>query len=130
MTHTMTNTMVGLMMGDLSERTKVTLQASAAIGVLAAAVTAGSYWGSWRSERVTTEKTLINHEQRMDRLEERLVNQDKLLIEINAGMKAQSEGTNTAARNSTAALWAIQDLQLSLAEQGIKIKTANRDNHP
>lgn len=109
---------------EISERTKVTLQAGAALAVIVFILAAGRYWGEFAAERTYNRAKLEEHSAHLTRLDEKFANVDKMLTEIVSGQKTQSEGVNTAVRNSTATLWAIQDLQVSLAEQGIKVKTS------
>lgn len=102
-------------MAELSETTRVRLQAGAAIAAVIFCVYAGKYWGNWESDSVHVKQAVEAHELRLTSLESRMAGIDNLLVEIKSKQEVVNQSAAAAARFSSYMVDGLASLRSDLA---------------
>jgi len=114
-------------MGEISEKTKVSLQIGGALAIALVLVTGGRYWGNWERDGVAVKETLSRHETAIDELRRSVSEIKETNIRTDAKMTAALDAANRADGKGTAILLEMASLREALAAKGINVRASKED---
>lgn len=106
-------------MADLGENTKVTLKIGGVVVIALFLLGVGARYGEWTKERSYTQITLVEHEERLDKLEAAVTEVKDLVKDARRVQDAAAKDAATAAANTTGIVYDLGQLKVELAKQGL-----------
>jgi hypothetical protein len=106
-------------MGEISEKTRVTLNIVGALMIVALVFGVGRFWGDRGATDNFRDQTLARHEAEITELRRSIGEIQASLREIKTAQDTSRESTATAVRNTTFLIEKLGQVQVALAGRGI-----------
>lgn len=107
-------------MGDISEKTRVVLNIGGVALIVALVFGAGRFWGTWSSDNRHRDEAIARHEGEIKELREAIGEVHGTLREIKTAQDTSRESTAATVRNTTFLIDKLGQLEVALAERGIR----------